>query len=63
MSIIDTIIDEQTVYYKKHKRAVSMLMLNKTTYSQLLRELDTDTLGNLHGMQIIINSKNNIKLI
>lgn len=63
MYVIDTILDFQTEYYKKHRRAVSMLLLNKSTYKQLLRELELDVIGNLHGMQVIINSKHDIKLI
>lgn len=63
MSVIDTILDLQKDYYKKHKRAVSMLCLNKQTYGILLRELDTEYVNNLHGMQIVINSKTSLKLI
>lgn len=63
MSIIETILDLQNVYYLKHRRAVSMIYLNKDIYKKLLYELEVKDLGNLHGMQIIINSKHNIKLI
>jgi len=63
MSIIETILEYQNDYYKRHNRAVSMLMLNKTTYNRLLSELEKDNINNLHGMQIIINSKCDLKLI
>lgn len=63
MSIVDLIIEYQNDYYKKHNRAVSMLILNKTNYNRLLSELEKDVIHNLHGMQLVINSKIDFKLI
>ncbi len=63
MSIIETILECQSDYYKRHNRAVSLLMLNKDTYRKLLMELEKSHISNLHGMQIILNSKKNLELI
>ena len=63
MSVIDTILELQSTYYKRHKRAVSMLCVNKQTYNNFLKELDVDYINNLHGMQIVINSRTSLKLV
>lgn len=63
MSVIGLIIDSQSEYYKTHKRPVSMLILDKPMYNKLLRELEKDSLYNLHGMQVIVNSKISFMLI
>ena len=62
LSVLDMILSMQSDYYKKYNRAVNTLTINLENYKYLVRELETDKIDNLHGMQIVINTDRKITL-
>lgn len=62
LSILELILEMQSDFYKKYNKAVSVLFINTEKLKYLLRELEVDSLDNLHGMKIIVTSTRKITL-
>lgn len=62
LNVLEIILTLQTEYYKKHNRAVSIVIMSGQHYKQLTRELLVSDLNNLHGMRIMISSSDQLIL-
>jgi hypothetical protein len=63
LSVLEMILDLQVEFYKKYKKAVNILFINKYQYTYLMRDLEVNQLDNLHGMKIIIHNQRKIELM
>jgi hypothetical protein len=63
LSVLEMILDLQVEFYKKYKKAVNILFINKYQYTYLMRDLEVNELDNLHGMKIIIHNQRKIELM
>ena len=62
MNVLDRILYLQREYYDQYQQAATVVQIGINLYNQLLKEMDKESIENLHGMRVDIIYENTIKI-